>query len=133
MQAAIGAGPRILPGAEHGRDRAPKLLVQILREGLAELFGDKGLELADDLKPVLGAEIGIELETFKSLIILQRLLEHVVTETEHDIGIHLDEAAISVVGESAIFEAFGETLDCLVVEAEIEHGVHHAGHRSARA
>ena len=27
----------------------------------------------------------------------------------------------------------GQSLDGLIVEAEIEHGIHHAGHRGARA
>ena len=54
-------------------------------------------------------------------------------EAEHHVRIHRDEAAIAVIGEAAIAGEFGERLDRLVVEAEIEHGVHHARHRGAAA
>ena len=54
-------------------------------------------------------------------------------DAEHHIAIHLDEAAIGVVGESAVGGAPREPFDGLVVEAEIEHRVHHARHRGARA
>ena len=54
-------------------------------------------------------------------------------EAEHHVRIHGDEAAIAVIGEAAIAGEFGERFDGLVVEAEIEHGVHHARHRGAAA
>ena len=54
-------------------------------------------------------------------------------EAEHHVRIHRDEAAIAVIGEAAIAGEFGERFDRLVVEAEIEHGIHHARHRGAAA
>ena len=54
-------------------------------------------------------------------------------EAEHHVGIHGDEAAIAVIGEAAIAGHFRQRLDRLVVEAEIEHGIHHARHRGAAA
>ena len=56
-----------------------------------------------------------------------------MVDAQHDIAVHLDEAAIAVIGEARIAGALGQALDGLVVEAEIEHGIHHAGHRGARA
>ena len=75
----------------------------------------------------------IELETFQVLVILEDFLEQAVVDAEHNVAIHLDEAAIGVVGETAVVGAAGEPLDGLIVEAEIEHSVHHARHRGARA
>ena len=40
VQTAIGLGSRIHPGTEHGADRAPELLLRILRERLAALLLD---------------------------------------------------------------------------------------------
>ena len=54
-------------------------------------------------------------------------------EAEHHIGIHGDEAAVAVIGKTAVARHRGERLDRGVVEAEIEHGVHHARHRGAPA
>ena len=56
-----------------------------------------------------------------------------VADAEHDVGIHGDEAAIAVIGEAAVAGFLRQRLDGLVVEAEIEHGIHHARHRGARA
>ena len=54
-------------------------------------------------------------------------------EAEHDVRIHRDEAAIAVVGEAAVAGEIGERFHGLVVEAEIENGIHHARHRGPRA
>ncbi len=133
VEPPVGDGPGVLPGAEHGGDGAPQLGGEGLREGLAELGRDKGLEAGDDLRPVLGGEFRVVFQAFEIFIVLQNLLEQLVVEAEHHVGIHLDEAAIGVVGEAAVSRAPRQSLDGLIVEAEIEHGVHHAGHRGARA
>jgi hypothetical protein len=41
----------------------------------------------------------------------------------------MDEAAIAVIGEAAVLGALGQSLDGCIIEAEIEDGIHHAGHR----
>jgi hypothetical protein len=54
-------------------------------------------------------------------------------ELQHDVRIHLDEAAIAVPREAGIVPRRRQPLDGLVVEAEVEHRIHHARHRRARA
>ena len=49
-------------------------------------------------------------------------------DVEDDVAEHLDEAAVGVVGEARILGAGGQGLDALIVEAEVEDGIHHAGH-----
>jgi hypothetical protein len=66
-------------------------------------------------------------------VILQNILEVVMLDVEHDVGIHLDEAAVGIIGEAPVAGLARQRLDGLVVEAEIEHGVHHARHRGAGA
>ena len=61
--------------------------------------------------------------------VLERVLEERAVDTENDAAIHRDESAIRVVGEAFVVGDSGETLDALVVEAEVEDGVHHSGHR----
>ena len=131
VQAAIGDGARVLPGAEHGGDGAPKLGVNVLREGRAELVLDEGLIAGDELGPILGAELSVVFEALETFVILQDLLEQLVVEAEHHVGIHLDEAAIGVVGKAPVARARRQALDGLIVEPEIEHRIHHAGHRGA--
>ena len=52
---------------------------------------------------------------------------------QHHVGIHGDETPVAVLGEAAVAGFFRHRLDRHVVEAEIEHRVHHARHRGARA
>ena len=107
--------------------------MRILRELLAGLSGDRFLVLADQHLPILGREIGVELIALAVLEAVEDVLEMMVLEAEHDIGIHRDEAAVAVEGEAAVAGQRRQRLHRLVVEAEVEHGVHHARHRGAGA
>ncbi len=133
MQAPVGDGALVHPRAEHRADGAPELSVRVLGKRLVMLLGDAHLEPSDDLRPVVGGEIGIEHVAVLVLVLVQNLLEQMRIKPEHHIGIHGDEAAIRVVSEAAITGDPRQGLDGLIVEAEIEHGVHHAGHRRTRA
>ena len=56
-----------------------------------------------------------------------------MVDAEDDGAVHLDEAAVAVPGEAGVAAGFFEALDGGVVEAEVEDGVHHAGHGDAGA
>ena len=83
--------------------------------------------------PVGGGEVGVEHVALQILVLVEYFLEMMVLDVEHDIRIHLDEAAIGIIGETRVAGAVGERLDGHVVEAEIEHRIHHARHRGAGA
>jgi hypothetical protein len=100
VEPAVGLGALRLPGAEHGADRAPELFVDVLREGPAPEFLDQILVGGDQALEVGGVEIGVEVDALVLLGDLQRFLERAVIEAEHDVGVHLDEAAIAVPGEA---------------------------------
>ena len=106
--------------------------LRILREGDAALARDDDLVVAGELGPVVGGEVGIGAEAALVLEIVEPLLEDALVDAEHDVGIHLDEAPVGIVGEAPV-GALRQRLDRLVVEAEIEDGIHHAGHGSAGA
>ena len=97
------------------------------------MLRDHPLVAVDHLRPVFGTELGIEREPAALLVLVEHILEQMMFDTQHHVGIHLDEAPIAVEGEPAIARTPGDALDGLVVEAEIQHGVHHAGHRGAGA
>ena len=107
--------------------------MRILREILARFARDRVLVLADQIDPVLGGEIRVERVALAVLEGVEDLLEVMMLEAEHHVRIHGDEAAIAVIGEAAIARELRQRFHGLVVEAEIEHGVHHARHRGARA
>ena len=66
-------------------------------------------------------------------MVLQNVLEVVMLDVEHHVGIHLDEAPVGIIGEAPVAGLLRQRLDGVVVEAEVEHGVHHARHRGAGA
>ena len=133
VQAAIGDGALVHPGAEHRPDGAPQLRMRVLRERLAMLLRETLLVAGDQRHPIVGIEIGIEGVARPILVVVEELLEVMMLDAEHDVGIHGDEAPIAVIGEAAVAGLLRQRLDGHVVETEIEHRVHHAGHGGARA
>ncbi len=102
VEAAIGDGALVHPRLEDGADRAPELRLRILRERRAALALDDHLVVADQLRPVVAGELGVEAVAALVLEVLEPLLEAVVIDAEHDVGIHLDEAAVGIVGEALV-------------------------------
>ncbi len=133
VQSAVGHRARVVPRAEHGGDGAPQLLVRVLRKRLAGFALDDVLEAGGQRLPILGAELGVENRADLDLVVLDQLLEMVVLDAEHDLPVHLQKAAVAVIGEALVAAVAGEPRDGLVVEPEVEDGVHHPGHRGSRA
>ena len=129
VEPAIGDRARVHPGREHRADRAPELVLGVLRERLARQLRDLRLVVDDDLAPIVGGKVGVERLALAILELLEDLLEIVALDLQHDVRIHLDEAAIAVVGETLVARGLGQRQHGLVVEAEIEHRIHHPGHR----
>ena len=118
---------------EDGADGAPELFDRILRERGAEFFFDNGLVLRDERLPLVGGKLGIRVITVVFLGDFQRFFEQAVINPEDHITVHLDEAAVAVPSETFIAGRPGKAFDRLVVQAEVEHGVHHARHGNGRA
>ena len=133
VQFAIFDRALVHPRAEHRADGAPQLLFGILRERLAALARHQILVGCDDQLPFIGFQIGVELIGLAVLVLFQNVFEMMVVDVQHDIGEHLDETAVAVIGKAGIAGAFGHRFDRHIIEAEIEHGIHHARHRGARA
>lgn len=95
--------------------------------GLAEgVHGDRrwgGGQWADGCS----REINVLLDAALVLEGLELLLEVVVGDVEDDVAVHVEEAAVAIPGE-ALVGVLGEAEDGAVVEAQVEDGVHHAGH-----
>lgn len=97
--------------------------------GLAvDVLGEDGLELVDELLQVLGGQIGVGGDAAVVLHGDDGVLEQIAVEAHHDVGEHLDEAAVGVPSEARVVGLLDEAVDGLVVKAEVQHGVHHAGH-----
>ena len=144
LDAAVVDGALAVPATEHGADAAPQLILRIVGEGLAKDVLDDLLELDDETLEVIDGQVCVALVTFLFLHCIQALVEHLADAfavlgldaggfLHDDVRVHHDEAAVGVVREAGIARLLDEALDGHVVEADVEHGVHHAGHRAARA
>ena len=139
VQAAVEIGAVVAPGLKHRLDGAGELHVGIVGEVHPQALLDHALELDDQLLERLGRQLGVELHAVGLLLVVEDLVERIVIlfvlrlEAEHDVAVHGDEAAIAVVGEPLVARLGGQTGGGLVVEPEVQDGVHHAGHRGARA
>ena len=133
VQATIDLRAVRLPRSEHCADRAPKLIVHILRERLFPLINHDLLIFGDQRLPVVSAQFRVECVAMIFLGDFEGFLERAMIEFQHHVGIHLNEAAIAVPREPRIARCVGQPLDRFVVEAEVQHRVHHARHRHARS
>ena len=128
VHAAVVDGPGVIPGAEHGADGSHELLAGILGEVLADLLTVLGLELLGQLLEVLGGKLGVQLHIALGLHLVDEFLKVFLAHLHDHVGIHLDEPAVGVVGETGILGLLGKGLHHLVVEAQVQDGIHHAGH-----
>ena len=123
-----------VPRLEHGFDRVPELLGRVGREVDAR-FGLRRSPLNVSTRPARSAaDSSVSTASpFSSTRSCKRLLEHVAGDVEHDLAEHLHEPAVRVVREALVARLLGEALHRVVVEPEVEDGVHHPGHRERRA
>ena len=130
---AIGDGPCAVPALEHGLDRTVELLARLLGErGTGGLLHDRlelDAQLLEDIggDEVVGGDAGLRLRR------IERVLERLTVDAEHDAAVHGDEATVRVVREASIGGDVGQTFDTHVVQAQVEDGVHHSRHRELRA
>ena len=139
--AAIDDRAVVHPRGEDGAGGAAQLVPRVVREDLAGAGLDEGLEALDELLLVLGGEGGV-LDVALVLLVLEffddglerlMVLAFALLHAEHDVAVHLDEAAVAIPGEAGVVGGLLEGDDGLVVEAEVQDGVHHARHGVAGA
>ena len=144
---AVEDGAIGVPGAEDGLLGEAELHQRVVRElDLAvdedlgvllgvDVLGEDLLERGDEVLEVVGIELGVELDALLGLLGGDGILEELAGDAHDDVREHLDEAAVGVVGKARVLGLLDEALDGVIVEAEVEDGVHHARHgeRSAGA
>jgi len=128
IDAPIGLGAIVLPASEDGVAGLDQLIERALREVLAGFLADQLLVLDDDLLERLGLEFVVELDLLPLLDAVEDVLELLLGDIEDNVAEHLDEAAIGVIGKTRIVAELGQRLNGLIVETQVEDGVHHAGH-----
>ena len=121
-----------VPGTEDRGNRLLQLLSAILRKRFTDLGLVELLEPGHDGLQIVGGKLGVFHRTGDLLASFEDRLELAAVDIFHDSTEHRDEPSIRVPREAFVRDS-PERLDRLVVQAEIEDGVHHAGHGELRA
>ena len=130
---AVDVRARVIPAAEHSLDRLDELLVRVLREGLVLIVLIDLLEDDNELLEIVGVQIDVVRDALGSLHLVDLFLKQALGHAHDDVRKHLHEAAVAVVGKAGVTGLFSQALNGRIVQAQIENGVHHAGHGLARA
>ena len=93
--------------------------MRVLREWPAGLLRDDRLVGADKLFEIITCKPGIVKDAASQFQLLQLILEQPVINLHHDIGIHLDEPAVAVIGKALVIGAARQALDGLVLQAKV--------------
>ncbi len=88
---------------------APELIARVLGKGAAGLLADDRLVGLDQLAQRRRIELVVEADARLRLGRLERLLEVIVVDAHDHVAIHLDEAAVAVIGEALVLGFLGET------------------------
>ena len=125
---AIVNGPAAVPRLEDRFRGQLQLLIRVDREVATGEGAIDFLEATSDHFPVLGLQFGVGFDAGQLAAGGNDDFEGLVRHAHDDATEHLDEAAIEVEDEAAVVGQPGHRLGDLVVEADVEDGVHHAGH-----
>ena len=126
---AVNVGARVIPRTEDGLDSADQLFFRILRELFALLLQVDGLELLDEFLQVLSVQLDILLNALALLHSVDTLFKEALAQLHDDVRVHLDEAAVAVICKTGVRSLLCQTFNSLVVQAQVQDGIHHAGHR----
>ena len=128
---AIRNRPGIVPRAEDRVDGGLELLASVLRETLAGLPVNLHV-FTDDFLQACCVQVGVQLGLAAPLYSGQGVLEVVVLHPENHVAEHLHQSAVCVPYEPLVAGQLDQGRQCLVVQTEVQHGVHHARHGDRR-
>ena len=124
----VHVGPGVIPASEYRLDGAVELFLGIGREILPQLRPVFILELLGKLLQVVRIQLDVVGDALFFLHFIDELLEILLAHFHDHVGIHLDESAVTVPGPAGVSGHAGDGGDDLLVQAEVQDGVHHSRH-----
>ncbi len=91
------------------------------------------LEAAGTFLPARCRHFGVRLDALFLADVVDNFFKRLRGRAQHDLTEHLDQAAVRVPREAHITELRAHGLDARGGQTQVEDGVHHTGHRHARA
>ena len=122
---------RVVPAAEYSLDSQLQLFYRIRREVCAQLLLVFSLELFSQSLQISSSQIYVELNALFFLHLVDELLEVLLADFHNNVGEHLDETSVGVIYEtleSRIRVALDHSSYNVVVQTQVQDGVHHTRH-----
>jgi len=104
------------------------LFARLLRELPPGVLAHDPLVRLDQRPQVTGVQIEIVVRALGLLGVVQRTLEELAPDIENGLAEHLDQPPVGVERKSLVAGLLRQPQDRLVVEPDVQDGVHHPGH-----
>ncbi len=118
-----------VPRGEDGEHCLVELVAGVLWEWLAVVIADELLVRRHQLSEVVLGEVHVRLGLLRLLEDVQRLVEQGPVHAKHRRAEHRQQPPIGVPGEPSAPGDLRQALHRLVVETDVQYGLHHPGHR----
>ena len=115
-------------GKPFPQDPLDQLIEGILGERLALVLLVDLLEDAHQFLQVLGSQVNVVLNALGFLHLVDLDLEQALRDHHNNVCKHLHETAVAVVCEAGVAGLLCQTFHSLIVQAQVQDGIHHAGH-----
>ena len=123
----------VVPRTEHSLDGTHQLLLRIRGEVLADLGLVLGLELRSQLLQIVSVQLHILGNALFGLHLIDELLKVLLTHFHNHVGIHLDKSSVAVPSPTGITGLGSDGVHNILVQTQVQDGVHHAWHGSSCA
>ena len=124
---------RVVPATEYSFDCKLQLFNRIRREVRTQLLLVFSLELFSQRLQISSSQFYVELYALFFLHLVDQLFEVLLTNFHNNVGEHLNESSVRVIYEpfkSRIRIAFDHCSNNVVIQTEVQDGVHHTRHGS---
>ena len=118
----------VIPTAEDRVDGVPQKLHRVAWKRRSRFLLIELLVFVDDLRELVGRQLVVVLHARALLVRAQDVLELLVRDSHDHVAEHVDETSVRVPHESGVAGPCDHAGHDLVVESQVEHSVHHAGH-----
>ncbi len=129
---AVEPGAVGVPRVEDGADRQVELLARVLGEGPPCVLLHDLLEGRDESAQVVGVEVEVVVGAVRTLRLVEGVGEVFGVDAEDGGAEHLEQAAVGVQREPLVVALVRQAAHRLVVQADVEDGLHHSWHRELR-
>ena len=123
----------VVPAAEYRLNRGEELFLGVVGEIFAKLGFILGFELVGKRFEVVGVEVHVEFNALFLFHFIDEFFKILLADFHNDVGEHLNKSSVTVPSPAGVARFGCNGVYNFFVQAEIEDGVHHTGHRSAGA